>query len=167
MRLTRKWKITIILAGIFCLLFNLTWCANYLSYNKYAKSIEHNPSLRGSVSCKSEKDGDTYSVKRPDYLAWHGNLGSVSEDGKIAIIVWPSLFCTHSDEYGVILEEEDELGNKYGFMFYVDENMNFSSKNYERLSLDDPEAAQKLLMTMKDQVYEQFQEMSEMFHLEK
>lgn len=157
MRKHRVVKLFGIVAGIIFLLINLLWGMNYIAYQKYILNSPEDPSLfQINTSYCSEKDGITYTVKKPNYLTRTGNLASVSADGNISILVWPSYLCLDIDSYGVMIYDPDI---KHGYMFYVDEEMNFHSKNYGRLEPETAAAAGSALDHVRDQVLDQFQRM--------
>lgn len=155
-------KKTIFILGVIFIIINLFWFANYLSYNKYTRAANQKSDLRVGTYYKSEDDGISYTIKKPDYLNTRGNLGSVNEDNSIAIILWPSLFCDEIERYGITLYD---ASIERGYMIYVDRNMDFLQLNYERFSSEDAEAAKRMLVEMKDQVCMQFEIMKDEFDL--
>lgn len=158
----RKAKNIGIIVGAIFLIINLVWGLNYLSYSKYMMHSPDEPAFFEKRTSYASEDNDFYyTVKKPDYLSPNGNLASVSADGNISIIVWPSYFCNKIDSYGITLYDESA---EQGYMFYVDEKMNFHPQNYGRLDPESSEAAESLLNRMKDQVFSQFQCMKSEFN---
>ena len=55
--------------------------------------------------------------------------------------------------------------NEKGYMFYVDENMDFDEKKNGNLAPDVADEAKAFLEKNKDRVYKQFQMMKEEFNI--
>lgn len=154
MKRYKRIKIALIVLGVVFLIINILWGINYFSYSKYTVNSPERMSLFTlRVAYRTESDGISYTIKRPDYLTKHGNLASVSADGNISILAWPSYCCTDMESYGLILYDETA---QEGYMFYVDEDLNFSARNFGRLEPDIADAAMQLLEVMKEEVYAQF-----------
>lgn len=156
----KKYKLvkiaTIMVVAVF-LAINILWGANYISYNKYLiHSHDDSSPFALRTSHSSEENGFTYSIKKPDYLVLNGNLAGSTANGNISIIIWPAFCCTKIDSYGIQLYDEVE---KHGYMFYVDDEMNFHSLNYARLDPETATSAESMLNSMKDQVNELYQQM--------
>ncbi|MFD3158846.1 hypothetical protein ACFIJ5_18720 (plasmid) [Haloimpatiens sp. FM7330] len=120
-------KIIIFIILVFAVL-NASWfLITTIRYNKFVKDL---PKVKyGSYGTKKE-DGYNYSVKKPDYLHYTGNLAvNNSEKGEL-LIIWPLI--SGGYKYGVILQEKQESWN-----IYIDENM-------KPIDKDDPYAAQKI-----------------------
>lgn len=155
-------KRVIVILGVLFLLINIVWLINYASYSKYMNAEASETRLAMRASYYSEESGITYTVKRPDYLCAHGNLASDSGNGTISIIVWPSAFSKRILEYGLMLYDAP---NEKGYMFYVDENMDFDEKKNGNLAPDVADEAKAFLEKNKDRVYKQFQMMKEEFNI--
>ncbi|UAC48328.1 hypothetical protein K6959_17700 [Bacillus aquiflavi] len=53
-----------------------------------------------------EKDGYYFSVKKPDYLSYTGNLAITNKTNDLSIIIWPLL--TKGYEYGLQMTSDDQ-----------------------------------------------------------
>lgn len=155
-------KRMIALLGMLFLLMNVVWLIHYASYSKYVNAEAGDSRLAMRTSYYFEESGITYTVKRPNYLRVHGNLASDSGNGIISIIAWPSAFSKSILEYGLMLYDEP---NERGYMFYVDENMNFDEEKNEDLAPDVADEAKAFLEENKGRIYKQFQMMKEEFNI--
>ncbi|MGB7606452.1 MAG: hypothetical protein WBL93_13355 [Lutisporaceae bacterium] len=112
MKITGKKIIVIIIAII--VVYNLSWLSiTTIKYNKYLKVI---PKNQWGLHFIEKEDGYLYSVKRPSYLSFIGNLGVVDNKNGDALIIWPLISGGYI--YGVRLQKD---GTAYEI--YVDENM--------------------------------------------
>lgn len=50
-----------------------------------------------------------YSVKKPDYLSWNGNLSLAEKDMEYVLIIWPNAFQKNMYEWGIMLDVEDKV----------------------------------------------------------
>ena len=112
----KKKIITIgIIAVSLFVLINLVWfIVVTIRYNKFIEAVPKNEWGRYFIR---KDDGYMYSVKKPSYLSFTGNLGVVSKESDEALIIWPSIFDGY--EYGFRLQKEEKA-----YEIYVDENMN-------------------------------------------
>ncbi|WP_461205842.1 hypothetical protein [Clostridium sp. DL1XJH146] len=127
---------------------NLSWfLITTLKYNKYIKAVPKNEF--GLYGIKKE-DGYTYSVKKPDYLHYTGNLAvSNMEKGEL-LIVWPLIFGGY--KYGFSIQYAEGA-----YEIYVDENM-------KPINEDDMDAIQEI-EKHKDELEELFSKENEMWQL--
>ncbi|GAA0182032.1 hypothetical protein SH2C18_44780 [Clostridium sediminicola] len=130
-------------------ILNLSWfLITTVKYHKFIKAV---PKDKYGVYGIKKEDGFTYSVKKPDYLQYTGNLAvSNMEKGEL-LIIWPLIFGGY--EYGFRVQEE---GGAYEI--YVDENMNSIDK--------EDKIAIKKLQEHKAELEELFFKANEMWKLE-
>lgn len=107
-------KILIFIILVFVVL-NISWFSiTSIKYNKFIKDL---PKFGPGLAYGTLKDGYNYSVIKPNYLHYTGNLAvSNSETGEL-LIIWPLIFGGY--EYGIRVEQDG-----VGYEIYVDENMN-------------------------------------------
>lgn len=106
-------RIIIFIILVFVVL-NASWfLITTIKYNKFVKVL---PKVKyGSYGTKKE-DGYNYSVKKPGYLHYTGNLAvSNSEKGEL-LIIWPLISGGYN--YGIRLQKDG-----IAYEIYVDENM--------------------------------------------
>lgn len=106
-------KRTIVIVLALFLILNVIWYI--FTTQRYGPFVEAVP-LNGMGIHYIEKDGYSYSVKKPDYLYYTGNLAVNHPDHKNSLIIWPEV----NGEYtlGFRLQENEEA-----FEIYLDENM--------------------------------------------
>jgi len=97
---------------------------------KYNKFIEVVPKNEWGLHFIKKEDGYIYSVKKPSYLSFTGNLGVANNEKQEALIIWPLL--SGGYEYGFRLQKDGRA-----YEIYVDENM-------EPIHKDDMVAVQKV-----------------------
>ncbi|WP_138203003.1 hypothetical protein [Haloimpatiens lingqiaonensis] len=106
-------KIILFIIAIFAAL-NISWfLITTIKYNKFVKAV---PKNEYGFYAMTKEDGYTYSVKKPDYLHYTGNLAVTNNKNNDLLIIWPRI--TGGYEYGLILQE-----NEGGYNIYVDKNM--------------------------------------------
>ena len=108
----KKKKILIFIIFIFVTL-NISWFS--ITSIKYKRFTDVVPKNEHGVYALY-KDGYSYSVKKPDYLHYTGNLSIVNNESGYNLILWPLLSGKY--EYGLII-----VDNEMGYEIYVDENM--------------------------------------------
>ena len=119
--------IIIILIAIFTV-YNLSWFSiTTVKYNRYVKVI---PKNKWGLHFIEKEDGYMYSVKKPSYLDFTGNLGVVNNKKGNSLIIWPLI--SGGYKYGVRLQKDGRA-----YEIYVDENM-------EPILKDDSTEVQKL-----------------------
>lgn len=102
--------IIILIFGI----WNLSWYAiTTIKYNKYVEAI---PKNKWGLHFIEKDDGYTYSVKKPDYLSFTGNLAVANNEKQEMLIIWPLV--TGGYEYGFRLQKDG-----LAYEIYVDENL--------------------------------------------
>lgn len=112
-------RIIIFIISAFAVM-NISWFL--ITTIKYDKFIKDLPKVEGSSYGMKKEDGYNYSVKKPGYLHYTGNLAvSNSKKGEL-LIIWPLI--SGGYEYGVRIEEDGEA-----YEIYVDENMKPIDKN--------------------------------------
>lgn len=95
-------------------LWNLSW---FLSTTiKYDKFVEVVPKNEFGVHFLEKEDGYIYSVKKPGYLSFTGNLAVSNDEKQESLIIWPLI--TGGYEYGFSIQKDGQP-----YEFYVDENM--------------------------------------------
>jgi hypothetical protein len=126
------------------------WLANFIAYNKYiGEGYIASPSNHTKV-----EDGYTFTVKRPGYLGFSGNIAIINADQSVALIIWPSFMCGDMKDYGLMLYDNI---NDHGYMLNVDADMNYDSSNRTRLLPADELAAVNLLESFKGEAKKQLQ----------
>ncbi len=115
-----KNKVLVILLAVLFLfgIWNLAWYV--ITTHRYSSFMENIPKNEWGLYF-IEKDGVMYSVKKPDYLSWTGNLGVVDRAKNEALIIWPSISGRY--KYGIRI-----LKDGVGHQFYVNENMEPASE---------------------------------------
>jgi len=88
-KLTKRKKTLVVVAVTVLfvfLVYNVVWFINYKTYDKFIdhQYIESSDS-RSSYSKKAS--GSTYTVKKPDYLQFTGNLAIDNADSSVSIII--------------------------------------------------------------------------------
>ena len=163
-RLSIRRLLLFLILGV-VLSYHLIWAVNYLSYQRYMDALpgNHSPVAMRKSYFSAENDV-VYYVKRPDYLTLDGNLVCSTKDDSISILAWPNYLCRDIDCYGLMMQDPE---TKHGYMFYVDENMEFLPENYTNLSLEIAADAEKMFNQHKSEVLELFQLMQEEFKFDK
>lgn len=82
-----------------------------------------------------------------------GNIAIDNADSSVGIIIWPSFMLKGVKDYGLALYD---TVNERGYMFYVDENMNYDLKNRTGLTGDSESKAKDLLKQLQGEVDEQY-----------
>ncbi|AVD54719.1 MULTISPECIES: hypothetical protein [Heyndrickxia] len=114
----RKFRLKYIFIIVITLfvLWNLCWFTiTTIQYHKYVKAVPKNKWGTHAI----RKGNYTYSVKKPDYLSFTGNLAVSREDQKDKmedLIIWPTM--TGGYKYGVRLQENGEA-----YEIYVNEKL--------------------------------------------
>lgn len=91
------------------LMYNIVWGINCYQYRKYEKKVGYDEQRQSYVI---EKDGYLFSVFRPDYLSFTGNLainkriiyGDKQEYNYIDMLIWPTL--TGKFTVGIMIKHE-------------------------------------------------------------
>ena len=112
MKITGK-KICILIVSITVVL-NLGWFL--MTTYKYAKFVEAVPKNKWGLYFVVKEDGYMYSVKKPDYLTFTGNLAVADNKKMEALFIWPLM--SGGYEYGYRRQD-----NGAAYEIYVDENM--------------------------------------------
>ncbi|KXG10854.1 hypothetical protein AT864_00722 [Anoxybacillus sp. P3H1B] len=146
-KLTGK-KILLLITLIF-VIWNLSWfLITTIKYNNFVKDI---PKNEWGLHFIKKEDGYIYSVKKPNYLRFTGNLVVANNEKGETLIIWPLIFGGY--EYGFRLQKDGAA-----YEIYVDENM-------EPINKDDTVAAQKV-EEYKVELEELFSKANEMWELE-
>ena len=163
-RLSIRRLLLFLILGV-VLSYHLIWAVNYLSYQRYMDALpgNHSPVAMRKSYFSAENDV-VYYVKRPDYLTLDGNLVCSTKDDSISILAWPNYLCRDIDKYGLMLQDPE---TQYGYMFCVDENMNFLPENYTNLTPEIAVDAEKMLNQHKSEVLALFQLMLDEFEFDK
>lgn len=144
-KISKKWKLLIGIFGAF-VIFNLVWATTIsLKYGQYTKQVPKNDL---GIYGKTDQDGYSYNVKKPDYLQFTGNLGVTSESGN-SLIIWPKL--TGGYEYGVILSVDHTM-----YQITLDSNMQ---------TKDEDEYIKKLVENHQDTILELLDKAKNMWEL--
>lgn len=97
------------------LILNLSWFLIItIKYNKFIKAV---PKNEHDIYFMQEEDGYCYSVKKPNYLHYTGNLAVVNYAKGEHLIIWPLI--SGGYKYGIRFEADGR-----SFEAYVDEDMN-------------------------------------------
>lgn len=86
--------------GIF-IIINAMWFLYYKKFDKHIENIKDD----GFGVFVVEQDGYSYSVKKPYYLSFVGNLAITKNASNESLLIWINLFRDH--EYGVQLMSKD------------------------------------------------------------
>ena len=83
--------------------YSLVWyIVSYKPYAKYEDGFQEFD--KSGKKLYVDGEGYTYSVKKPDYLSWTGNLAIVDMEDKASLIIWP-IDNGKNMEVGVIIED--------------------------------------------------------------
>jgi hypothetical protein len=83
--------------------YSLVWyIVSYKPYAKYEEGFQEFDKTGKKLYVDNE--GYTYSVKKPDYFNWTGNLAIVDMEDKASLIIWP-IDNGKNMEVGVIIED--------------------------------------------------------------
>jgi hypothetical protein len=139
--------------------YNLLWFANYRAYDKYiGDGYEVSPV---SSTTYSRQSGEaTFTIKKPGYLSFAGNLAVANEDQSVILLIWPSFMCDSINDYGLMLYDNEQ---DRGFMVNVNADMEYDTENRTGLSPNDEAASRDLLETLRDEVIEQLSKAKEEF----
>ena len=122
-------------------IYNIIWF--FAAYRVIADMEDEIPEYADSGKhIYIDDEGYIYSVKKPDYLRWTGNVSIVQDDSEIILIIWPGIMGQET-EAGVIIMDSDEnmvqvkLGNSYTaenseYQTLVDENQELISDMLEK-----------------------------------
>ena len=134
------------------LLYNVLWFMNYKAYEKFIDD-EYIKSPYSSTSFSKRLGESTYTVKKPAYLQLTGNIAIDNVDSSVSIIIWPSFMLKSIKDYGLMLYDTEK---DRGYMFYVDENMNYDTKNRTGIPEDSESNAKDLLNRLQGEVDKQY-----------
>ncbi|MBA4538844.1 hypothetical protein H1Z61_17380 [Bacillus aquiflavi] len=99
----KKYKKIIVALTILIVLYNISWFSVYFfKYHSYTKNFP----ITENGKYLLEKDGYYFSVKKPDYLSYTGNLAITNKTNDLSIIIWPLL--TKGYEYGLQMTSDDQ-----------------------------------------------------------
>lgn len=129
--------------------WNLGWFL--IITTKYHEFIEDIPKNEWGRHFITKEDGYIYSVKKPDYLSFTGNLGVANNKKGDALIIWPLM--SGGYEYGFRLQKDG-----VAYEIYVDENM-------EPINKEDTVAVQKVI-EFKAELEELLSKANDMWQLE-
>ncbi|MCR5608392.1 MAG: hypothetical protein K6G26_04955 [Lachnospiraceae bacterium] len=83
--------------------YSLVWyIVSYKPYAKYEEGFKEFD--KSGKKLYVDNEGYTYSVKKPDYFTWTGNLAIVDMEDKASLIIWP-IDNGKNMEVGVIIED--------------------------------------------------------------
>ncbi len=106
-------KVAIMVVAVFAL-WNTVWFGYcYFKYSPYTEKVPMNEEFDTYFK---QEDGFSYSVKKPDYLRFEGNLAISDYEDTTSLIIWPLV--TGGYEYGFMLHEDNQQ-----YEFYVDEEL--------------------------------------------
>ncbi|TCT21700.1 hypothetical protein EDD68_1104 [Melghiribacillus thermohalophilus] len=106
-------KIILTLVSLF-ILWNIIWFSTItIMYKPYVEKVPKNDFGVHFI----EEDGYTFSVKKPDYLSFTGNLTVSNNKEGESLIIWPLVFGGY--EYGVRLQKDGKA-----YEIYVDQHLN-------------------------------------------
>jgi hypothetical protein len=106
-------KIWILIGSIICAIaiLHIAWLVYHsIVFGKYER-ITYDESVPGVHI--ANKNGETFSVSKIQYLQFNGNLG-ITKDNNYYLLVWPKLF--RATEYGFMVLND----NTQTYYFYVD-----------------------------------------------
>lgn len=117
MKMTRK-KV-IILTAIILLIGFIAWNVSWYVYvsKKYTPLTEVVPKDKYGSHHIVDSDGYNFSVTKPMYLFFTGNLAVVAPDIAYTLIIWPEVFGGY--EYGLRIQDANS-----GYEIMVDEDGN-------------------------------------------
>lgn len=145
-KIKRK-KIFLLIILSFVIL-NLSWfLITTIKYNKFIKAV---PKNKHDIYFLQDDDGYCYSVKKPNYLHYTGNLAVTNYEKGEHLIIWPLM--SGGYKYGIRLEEDGRM-----FEAYVDENMNPIHK--------DDENSVQVIKEHKDQLDNLFSKANQIWNL--
>lgn len=99
---------------ILFIFWNLIWLL--ITTFKYHHFVEVIPKNKWGLHMKKE-DGYLYSVKKPDYLSFTGNLAISTKDNQELLLIWPLV--SGGYEYGFKLQKDGDA-----FEIYIDDKLN-------------------------------------------
>lgn len=134
MTFIKNHKILAILLGAF-LIFNILWLINHFSFTKPDGDFKESAN-----AYYKPKDDYTISYKPPSYPSFEGNYAISTEGDLLSVLIWPGTIFDKTKEYGVSVYDQ---ANNQGYMFYIDENLNFINGK-SGLSVDEDSKAQEL-----------------------
>ena len=122
-----KKKIILGIVALFVIavvVYLILWYVNYKSYDQYVNQEEVIYAAENGYLMENESNL-LYYVKKPDFLSFTGNLVGQTEDDRISVFLWPTLFCQEIKEQGVILKTENK---EDAFLLYLDEELDYDSQ---------------------------------------
>lgn len=140
----KKKRIYIVVIVVIVMVINILWFLNNSMYNSYKKGFE-----KFKTCYNMSTDEYDFTVKKPDYLSFTGNLAIANKKDTVSIIIWPGVFMKQPFEYGVMIYDEVQ---QHGYMIYVDENMNFLESEKNQISPEQKADANKVLKKNKHEL---------------
>ena len=144
-----KKKIILGIVALFVIavvVYLILWYVNYKSYDQYVNQEEVIYAAENGYLMENESNL-LYYVKKPDFLSFTGNLVGQTEDDRISVFLWPTLFCQEIKEQGVILKTENK---EDAFLLYLDEELDYDSQKNKELDTEQAERAQELYEIQKE-----------------
>lgn len=111
--------------GIFLLIIlifaviNILWYGNY---NQYKELITDNFTKVDKAYTWENDYNYVFTVAKPPYLRYSGNVAITNEDDTVSILIWPEKFKPGEYEIGLQLYDEK---TEAGYMFVVDKKMQY------------------------------------------
>jgi hypothetical protein len=139
-----------ILLGAF-VVWNAAWAA--FVHFKYKPFVDKIPKVSGVYLLN--EDGMDYSVKKPGYLSFEGNLGIIDK-GNNAIVIWPKLF--GETKYEIMINTSKDKNIVKYFSIIIDKNGQPTKNQYK-------DNATKVWEENKEAIYRLVKSANEMWDL--
>jgi hypothetical protein len=139
--------------------YNLLWFLNYRAYDQYVGNGYVTSSVSSANITKQVRDS-TFTVKKPNYFSFAGNLAVANGDQSVIILVWPSFMCRSIKEYGLAIYDN---AKDRGFMVYVNSEMKYDTTKSTGLSSEKEAEAKLLLETLRAETAEQLSKAQDEF----
>jgi hypothetical protein len=163
-KLSAKKKILFVAGAIALVAFavyNMVWFLNYRAYNKYIGD-GYAASSVSPLNITRQSGETTFTVKKPGYLSFAGNLAVVNGDQSARLLIWPSCMCGNIKEYGLAIYDNTK---DRGFMVYVTSEMEYDTTKSTGLSSEQEAEAKLLLEVLHDEVLEQLSKAKNEFRI--
>lgn len=117
------------------IIWNIVWIINYNEYSKLCVGYKKYNKTMGK-----QIENYNCTLKCPDYLSFQGNF-AISKDN-ISIIIWPDLFINETYTFGLRIFDEQL---NHGYMFYVDNQLNYLDIPENKFTKKETEIINKIL----------------------
>ena len=160
-----KKKIILGIVALFVIavvVYLILWYVNYKSYDQYVNQEEVIYAAENGYLMENESNL-LYYVKKPDFLSFTGNLVGQTEDDRISVFLWPTLFCQEIKEQGVILKTENK---EDAFLLYLDEELDYDSQKNKELDTEQAERAQELYAIQNENIFSIYSDVCKKFQIQ-